>query len=58
MASMSSPSVPIFWLYHAFIDDVDYDWQHLPPKPKGLPPMAAAEPGGTSERSSAGSNSP
>lgn len=38
MASMRSPSVPIFWAYHAFIDDVAYDWQHKPKGPLQAPP--------------------
>lgn len=30
MAIMKSPSVPIFWCYHAFIDDIAWDYEHLP----------------------------
>ncbi len=29
MASMGSPSVPIFWCYHAFIDDIWVRWQEV-----------------------------
>jgi hypothetical protein len=29
MADMSSPTAPIFWLYHAFIDDIWVDWQSV-----------------------------
>ncbi len=29
MASFRSPDAPIFWLYHAFIDDIQYDWKQL-----------------------------
>jgi hypothetical protein len=36
MASMSSPCVPIFWCYHAFIDDIGWDYEHMP-KPKDPP---------------------
>jgi hypothetical protein len=30
MATMRSPAVPIFWCYHAFIDDIAWDWEHSP----------------------------
>jgi hypothetical protein len=29
MADMSSPTAPIFWLYHAFIDDIWTDWKSV-----------------------------
>ena len=29
MSTMSSPTVPVFWLYHAFIDDIDTDWKSV-----------------------------
>ena len=32
MASLRSPDAPIFWLYHAFIDDIQYDWKQLKTK--------------------------
>jgi hypothetical protein len=36
MSTMSSPTAPIFWVYHAFIDDIWYDWQQVQKeKPKG-----------------------
>jgi hypothetical protein len=29
MATMSSPTAPIFWCYHAFIDDIWTDWKQV-----------------------------
>ena len=48
MASMNSPGVPIFWCYHAFIDDIARDYESIqanPPKgmARATAPDAAAE---------------
>lgn len=45
MASMSSPAAPIFWCYHAFIDDVAWDYEKMP-KPKD-PPLGGPKEEGT-----------
>lgn len=37
MASFRSPDAPIFWLYHAFIDDIQYDWKQLKAKGRTRP---------------------
>ncbi|MEZ0229581.1 MAG: tyrosinase family protein [Planctomycetota bacterium] len=44
MSSMSSPAVPIFWCYHAFIDDIGWDYEHIP---KSKDPIGAPLPEGT-----------
>lgn len=47
MSTMSSPTAPIFWVYHAFIDDIWYDWQQVQkntPKSKGALEAAPYDP--------------
>jgi hypothetical protein len=46
MSTMGSPAVPIFWCYHAFIDDIAWDYEHLPPPPKAAGLASAEEPKG------------
>ncbi len=45
MSTMGSPAVPIFWCYHAFIDDIAWDYEHLPP-PKSASLRAEPPEGG------------
>jgi hypothetical protein len=51
MSTMGSPAVPIFWCYHAFIDDIAWDYEHLPAsKNMKLEEGAAPEKGVTTIR--------
>jgi hypothetical protein len=46
MSTMGSPAAPIFWCYHAFIDDVAWDYEHLPKSKNASTEKATAPEGG------------